>query len=157
MIYGQLENMAHEISVVPGIVLEGLRFLEGKDFASLPAGRIDIDGDRVFALVQDYRTKPETEVRPEAHSRYLDIQFIDSGCKKIGFASSTDAPPAVEDYSEERDIRFYDHVPHESSLLMTAGSYAVFFPWDIHRPGCSISEPCDVRKILVKIDMLHNR
>jgi len=34
---------------------------------------------------------------------------------------------------------------------MEAGSFAVFFPWDIHRPACAINEPASIRKVVVKI------
>ena len=37
---------------------KGLTFLKDKDLASLPVGRYDIDGDEVFALVQDTRRAP---------------------------------------------------------------------------------------------------
>ena len=36
---------------------KGLTFLKENDVASLPVGRYDIDGDAVFALVQEYETR----------------------------------------------------------------------------------------------------
>ena len=50
-------------------IRRGLRFLAGTDINSLPAGRVDIDGDRMFALIQDYDTVPKAEKRPESHAR----------------------------------------------------------------------------------------
>lgn len=44
-------------------------------------GRHEIDGDRVFALVQNYTTNPIEGALYEAHRRYSDIQFVFSGRK----------------------------------------------------------------------------
>lgn len=39
----------------------------------------------------------------------------------------------------------------EPMLLMTPGTYAVFFPEDVHRPFCQAGEPAGIKKIVVKI------
>ena len=40
---------------------KGYDFLKNTDLMSLPVGRVDIDGDDVFASVQEYITLPEAE------------------------------------------------------------------------------------------------
>lgn len=151
MIYGRLESFADEAMALPENILEGLRFLSRTNLAVLPKGRIDIDGDRIFAVVQDYSTRPKDDIRPEAHASYVDLQYVVSGKESVGFGHIATAPAAIEDFIEERDVRFYGEVPEESSLILSAGSYAVFYPWDVHRPGCVVSTPEDVRKVIVKI------
>lgn len=151
MIYGRLDNIEAEASTLPETILEGLRFLERSDIASLPKGRLDVDGDRMFAMVQDYHTKPREEARPEAHKRYLDIQYIFKGEEYVGLAPLAKAPAPVEDLLEEKDICFYDAVKDESMILLSAGGYAVFYPWDVHRPCVAIDAPTPVRKVVVKI------
>ena len=42
-------------------------FLNRDDLGSLPLGRVDIDGDAVFANVQEYDTVPAEEKQLEAH------------------------------------------------------------------------------------------
>src|SRR4051794_4404145 len=51
-----------------------------------PLGRHDIDGDECFALVQSYTTKPIAEAKFEAHRKYIDIQFIQSGQETLLWA-----------------------------------------------------------------------
>ena len=58
---------------------KGYDFLKNTDLMSLPVGRVDIDGDDVFASVQEYITLPETECRYEAHDKYYDIQYVAAG------------------------------------------------------------------------------
>ncbi|AJY45522.1 YhcH/YjgK/YiaL family protein [Martelella endophytica] len=152
MIYGRLDNVDLEQATLPEAVLEGLRFLKETNLENAPEGRIEIDGDRIFASVQDYDTRPAEANRPESHIRYFDIQYVVSGEEAIGFAPLNAGMRAVEDHAEERDILFYDTVAGETSLMMPAGSYAVFYPWDVHRPGCAVAEPGKaVRKVVVKV------
>lgn len=42
---------------------KGLRFLRETDLAAIPVGRYEIDGDAVFALVQEYETHLPEECR----------------------------------------------------------------------------------------------
>ena len=59
----------------------------------------------------------------------------------------------MEDLLEEKDTIYYKENPAagEKMLLMTPGTYAVFFPEDVHRPFCQVEKPERVKKIVVKI------
>ena len=85
---------------------QGLTFLKETDLASLPAGRYDIDGDAVFALVQEYETRVPEECRWEAHYMYMDIQYIVEGSEKIGW-STLGSVVKTEDRPED-DVYFFD-------------------------------------------------
>ena len=54
-------------------------FLREADLARLPLGRADIDGDEVFANVQEYDTVPAGQKQMEAHRRYYDVQYVVEG------------------------------------------------------------------------------
>nr|WP_321524524.1 YhcH/YjgK/YiaL family protein [uncultured Cohaesibacter sp.] len=151
MIYGSLENLSLDEANLPANILEGLRFIANSDVMSLPLGRHDIDGDRIFALVQEYESKSLEDARPEAHKRYLDIQYVAKGKELIGIAQLAKAPAMSEDLLAEKDVCFFASVPDESMLCLSEGSYAVVYPWDVHRPGCAAGEPTMVRKVVVKI------
>ena len=59
--------------------------------------------------------------------------------------------PIAQDYDAERDILFYTDVQNEVELIMRPGNFAVFFPEDIHRPGCADGQAAKIRKIVVKV------
>ena len=153
MIYGRLDNLPEVSATLPQAILEGLRFLAQTDLMALPEGRNEIDGDRIFAVVQNYEPKPKDEARPEAHKRYIDIQYVAKGKELIGITALSKAPNVVEDLLEQNDVYFLDGLEEESMLTMSEGSYAVFYPWDVHRPCCSTGEASQVRKIVVKVAM----
>nr|WP_321457140.1 YhcH/YjgK/YiaL family protein [uncultured Cohaesibacter sp.] len=151
MIYGTLENLSLDEANLPGNILEGLRFIAKSDILSLSLGRHEIDGDRIFALVQEYEPKKKEDAKPEAHKRYIDIQYVAKGKELIGIAPLTKTQKMSEDLLAEKDVCFFSSVEDESMLSLSAGSYAVVYPWDIHRPGCSAGDASEVRKVVVKI------
>ena len=125
-----------------------LDFLKTTDFSKLPDGRIEIDGDDVFAMAQSYTTRPLEDSKWEAHRKYIDVQFIVSGIEKIGVAK-TDSLSPLADYDEEGDCRFYEGDGVFPTLA--EGDFAIFHPWDAHMPGVACDSPSEVRKVVVKI------
>ena len=89
--------------------------------------------------------------RPEVHRRYIDIQFLAWGEEKIGIAIDTGNNKVSESLLEQRDIIFYHDSEHESFIEMIPGSYAIFFPQDVHRPACNKNATTAIRKIVVKV------
>jgi YhcH/YjgK/YiaL family protein len=149
MILSRLELVAREPALYPGLLGKGLEFLTKTDLTKLPVGRVDIDGDRLFALVQDYETGDKATKKPETHAKYSDIQVVVSGEEVIGYAPLAGETP-TENLFAEKDVAFYAQPANETELVLTAGAFAVFFPTDIHRPGVARKGATKVRKIVVK-------
>ena len=123
------------------------QYLEQADILHAEPGRHDLDGDRVFALIQDYTTKPVAEGRWERHHRYIDLQYVASGEELIGYAPV--ARLALAPYDAERDIAFLEG---DGSLVhMPAGHAMLLWPDDAHMPGIACGEPAAVRKVVIKI------
>lgn len=151
MILSHIDLLASDKARLPADIVRGLEFLATTDLTALPTGRVDIDGDAIFALVQDYETEPKERRRPEAHVRHLDIQYIASGREVIGYAPINRGGDVAEDLLSQRDVVFYAAVAGETDLVMEAGNWAVFYPNDIHRPCCISGSSAKVRKVVVKI------
>jgi len=118
-----------------------------RDFSGVAAGRHEIDGGNVYALVQEYQTKPP-HGRWEAHRKYIDVQFVVSGAERMGWAHLRDLRVS-EKYDESKDALF---LQGEGNLLeMRAGMFAIFWPEDAHMPGLAIGEPGPVKKVVVKV------
>lgn len=114
-------------------------------------GRVDIDGDNVFALYQSYESKLPENVRFEAHNAYIDIQLILSGEEEIHVQ---DRQELEVEQPYAFDIEFQkipsDHTAHV--CVLTPHTAAVLFPEDAHRPGIRFkgnAVPC--RKVVVKV------
>ena len=136
---------------LPAAIERALDFLRSTDFSKLAPGVVEIDGKNIFAQIIDLTTREVAENRPEVHRRYLDIQFLAWGEEKIGIAIDTGNNQISESLLEQRDIIFYHASEHESFIEMTPGSYAIFFPQDVHRPACHKIVATPIRKIVVKV------
>lgn len=126
---------------------KGLAFLKEANVAALPVGRYDIDGDTIFALVQEYETKPLDQCRWEAHYKYTDIQYVVTGGEKMGYTnitrtSKTEDKPAEDVYFLEAD---------GDQFQVKAGFFAIFTPQDAHMPGIAIAEPKHIKKVVIKV------
>lgn len=126
-------------------------FLECSDLKGLGEGRIDLEGDDLFALVQKYRTAAESEKLFETHSRYMDIQCLVAGEELMGYAPTETLEPAVP-YDQGKDIAFYGRAPMSTSLVRE-GTFTLYFPGEAHMPGCSLrgKGSREVRKIVFKV------
>lgn len=151
MIFGHVRDLESRFSWLPEPLRKAVEHLGATDFSRLPAGNYELMGKDIYVQVIDMATKPFAETRPEVHSRYIDVQFLHCGSENIGVASDTGRNPVSEDLLEERDLLFYSTMENESTLTMTPGSFAVFFPSDVHRPGCAVSAPEPIRKVVIKV------
>lgn len=148
MIIDSLKNSVQYREVHKGFA-GAFDFLEKAIEQELPVGRYEIDGDRVFAFIQEYTSKTESSY--EAHKNYIDIQFIVAGTEVI-YAADISSMTVRDEYSTEKDIMFLEDYEKASKAVLTAGEYGIFFPHDAHKPGlCFDGKPDNVKKIVVKV------
>ena len=122
-----------------------------KDAANLPAARLLKGG--LYASVQRYETAPEESKAWETHQVYADIQFIASGRERILYAPVESFQPTTP-YNPAKDVQKYDGagVSNVTSMVIPAGSFAVYLPQDGHKPGCQASDrPEPVVKVVIKV------
>ena len=135
----------------PVAIQLALDYLASTDFDKIEAGRYPIKGDLIYAQVLDLETKDKSAILPEVHRKYLDVQYLHAGKERMGVTPDLGNNPIAQDYDAERDILFYTDVQNEVELIMRPGNFAVFFPEDIHRPGCADGQAAKIRKIVVKV------
>lgn len=127
-----------------------LDYLTSTDVRSLTPGRHELDGDHVFALVQDFATRPPEACRWESHRQYIDVQFVAQGVERMGWIPLALARE-LEPYDAARDVAFY--AAGGDFVTLEAGMLAIFWPADVHAPCCSPAggEARQVRKVVVKL------
>jgi len=150
MILDTLKNSARYCGMNPAFK-EAFAFLERAVRENLPDGRYELDGDKLYAMVQAYETKNEADTKWEAHKKYIDIQFMISGTEIIGW-DSIDNLPADQVYNEEYDCYVYQ-APSATALILESGTFAVFYPEDLHKPGQAYPAPAPIKKVVVKIKL----
>jgi biofilm protein TabA len=149
MIVTDLEHAQQQVALTPALQ-KALTFLRQAGSSSLPDGRVEIDGEQVYALVQSYETH-RGEPKFEAHRKYLDVQFVAAGEEIIGWAlidrMAVDAP-----YDEAKDVCLGRVAPTEvTPVRLSAGHMAVLYPTDAHAPKLAAGTSTSVKKIVVKV------
>lgn len=150
MILDELRNAAMYRSLGPGVAA-ALDYLASTDFRAVLLGRQELDGQRLFASLARYSTKPASDARWEAHRRYLDVQYVVDGEERIGWTPIAPELPIVEPYSAEKDLIFFDAAG--PLVELRPGRFAIFAPHDVHAPGLHVlpKEVCEVFKVVVKV------
>ena len=148
MIFDTIENSKNYCACHKAFAM-GFDFLRKAVAEDLAPGVYTLDGKHVYASIQEYTTKPAGELL-EGHREYIDIQYVVSGEEKIECANLEDCREAVP-YDPEKDMAFYTCQGKKAILECTAGNFAVFYPWDAHKPGAQLAEPASVKKIIVKV------
>jgi len=147
MILDKIENI-QQYNGLSHLLNEGLKFVAETDFSKIEPGKIVLNDNLLFATVSEYATKPAADCKLEAHKKYIDIQFIVSGEEKIGFTTLAGQTPSVP-YNPEKDIVFYSE--EVTFLTLTSGTFAIFFPSDLHQPCVAATSPSNVKKVVVKV------
>jgi YhcH/YjgK/YiaL family protein len=151
MIYDSAKNL----DFYKGLGMEGryakaVDFLKNTDLENLEPGKYEIEGKNVFANVVEYTTIPWEEAKYETHQNYTDIQYVIKGSETMTYAPIDELKENVP-YNEEKDVAFYDNENPGLKVVVKAGEYMIFNPWDGHKPKAAAGTPAPVKKVIVKI------
>lgn len=151
MIVDTLANRHIYQSLSPRIAA-ALEHLANTDFSQLAVGKYPLDGDNLFAIVNDYHTKEKSTELFEVHQKYIDVQYVYSGEEEFGYLPLAEQIPS-KPYFEPHDFANFDYESNKadaSYVKLKAGMFALFFPGDIHMPGTgAVATP--VRKVVIKV------
>ena len=149
MILDSLARCAEYIALHP-LFPAAFDYLKAFD-PNTPDGKYEIDGKRLYAMVQRYTTAPEEAKAWEAHQVYGDIQFIVSGREKILYAPVGELQSAAP-YNEVKDVEKYTNegVKNVTAAVIPAGFFGIYLPQDGHKPGCMVDGPEPIVKVVIK-------
>lgn len=152
---GHIDNLPLESVSFSESIYKALTYLRTTDCTGLAPGRHNVSSADVFLMVQRYRAKDPAGSLLERHERYVDIQFLAQGSEYIGYCPylhGSEGPK--EDRLAKDDIAFYPDRAGESHLLLLPRMYALFYPTDLHRPGCvgpGVDPNAEIVKLVFKI------
>lgn len=124
-------------------------FLAGCNLNELPDGTTQIDGSRVFVNVMEAELREAEGAVYEYHKRYADLQINITGSEY--WELTMEGRPAAE-FDEAADIGFVSGQAHSMGILGN-GRFALFLPYEFHKPSCISSVSSHVRKAVVKIEI----
>lgn len=131
------------------VIVEALEKLNELLLNNPAEGRIEMDGDKLYASIMEFDAKPMTELLAEKHEQYIDVHYLIEGEETIGWFSLQEDSAAAKSYDSEQDYALYEPSPEELLIRLKPGMFAVFFPHDIHRPG--MGESGRIKKAVIKV------
>lgn len=146
MIYDKIDHIETYASISERLS-KGLQLLRETDFSALEPGRYEVDGSELYFMIQSYQSKEKNDT-PEAHKKYIDIQYLISGEELVGVGSLSEM---TEEVTANPDSDFWLYHGPLSNIKLGAGWFAVFFPQDPHAPGIAVDQPAPVKKVVVKV------
>lgn len=152
MIFGHILAKETEAAYAAPI-REAIGYCRETDVSAMGESRFLLKGEDMIALICDRVTGAAAEKLPEVHRRYAELQYVAEGSELMGYYPDRGDNELLKDCLAEKDTLYYKENPaaEETMLLMTPGTYAVFFPEDVHRPFCQVEKPERIKKIVIKI------
>jgi YhcH/YjgK/YiaL family protein len=146
MIHANLENISRYEILHPSFQM-AFDFFKTKDLKNLPIGKVEIDGEKIFAIVSEVEAIKPQESKLESHKKYIDIQIPLSAKETMGWASVGKLKNIAVEYNNQKDIMFFEDVA-TSYIAVNPGEFVVFFPEDAHQPCIGEGK---IKKIIVKV------
>lgn len=148
MIIDNLEN-SERYSLLHPLLEKALSYLKETNLHATAPGKYSIDGDNVFAIVQEYETLDAANEQMESHKEYMDVQYAISGVELVGLAVLNNQSVS-KSYDAETDFMLYEDAPSFFAEL-AKGMFMIFFPTDLHMPCIKKEKPAAVKKIVIKV------
>lgn len=148
MIIDLLEN-AEKYAAVHKRISLAFHYLQTTDLDKIAPGKYAIDGDNIFAIVQEYKTMDAANEEMESHRKYIDVQYMIKGAELVGHEYLKGQMPSKE-YDATEDFMLFPGTP-SFFTKMEAGTFMVFFPTDLHMPCIRVDEAAMVKKAVVKV------
>jgi len=127
---------------------KAFEFLKNTDLDTIAAGRYAIDGDNVYAMVTENKTKDFDSTKWESHRNYIDLQMVITGEEKIGRAAIADVIVTMP-YDAGKDLINYSG--DGKFYVADPNTFFLFFPGDAHRPNITTNGNTPDKKIVIKI------
>lgn len=151
MIKDKLENAEKYYNVSKNLK-KGFEWLKSQDLENIESGKYNIDGEIVYANIQEYETKEDALY--EAHKKYIDIQYMIRGREMVGVCERTVCKNNIP-YDPQKDIEFMDCTKTDEWQTLNSGEFLVLFPEDAHKPSITPKELQGskniVKKVVVKV------
>ena len=147
MILDTLANHARYSGISPRFA-RAFAFLQ-QITADAAIGRHEIDGEEIYAFVQQHMTKPIAEKQLEVHRKYIDIQYVVKGREVIYWAPLAELTHVTMAFDEKVDAALYSGIPN--MVPVRPGQFVLLFPEDGHAPSCAWDAPAEVLKVVVKV------
>ncbi len=102
--------------------------------------------------VMEFETSPAEEKKAEMHRKFIDIQLLISGEEMIEYGLSEPDLALYDEYRDEDDYQLTDKIEHKNELILQPNMFAIFLPYEPHKPGNAVGGQNKLlKKLVVKV------
>lgn len=130
-------------------IFRALQYLQTTNFSNIEKGKYEVEANKIFALVNEYKTVNAATNQMESHLKFIDVQFIVTGEELIGHGFLANQTISKK-YDKKNDYMLYADAPQFFSKF-TAGMFAIFYPTDLHMPNLQVNKSILVKKVVLKV------
>lgn len=104
--------------------------------------------------VVEQETVATESKQAELYRQYIDIQVLISGRECIEYGVNFPDLSLYDDYRETEDYQLTADIANKSAVILSPKMFAVFFPYEPHKPCCHVQgEPVTLKKLVAKIPL----
>ena len=136
---------------LPKVIAEVCDYLNTLDLNALENGRHDIN-DQIYMNVMEPETAEPSSKKAELHHEYLDVQVLIRGTENIEVGTNYPDLSKYESYNEADDYQLCADIDDKFTVTMKPKMFAVFYPYEPHKPCCVVNGKTEkIKKLVVKV------
>lgn len=136
---------------LPKVIAEVCDYLNTLDLNALENGRHDIN-DQIYMNVMEPETAEPSSKKAELHHEYLDVQVLIRGTENIEVGANYPNLSKYESYNEADDYQLCADINDKFTVTMKPKMFAVFYPYEPHKPCCVVNGKTEkIKKLVVKV------
>ena len=136
---------------LPKVIAEVCDYLNTLDLNALENGRHDIN-DQIYMNVMEPETAEPSSKKTELHHEYLDVQVLIHGTENIEVGANYPDLSKYESYNEADDYQLCADIDNKFTVTMKPKMFAVFYPYEPHKPCCVVNGKTEkIKKLVVKV------
>ena len=150
MIISSLTSLNFKVGL-PKVIAEVCDYLNTLDLNALENGRHDIN-DQIYMNVMEPETAEPSSKKAELHHEYLDVQVLIRGTENIEVGANYPDLSKYESYNESDDYQLCADIDDKFTITMKPKMFAVFYPYEPHKPCCVVNGKTEkIKKLVVKV------
>ncbi|HDL1861720.1 TPA: YhcH/YjgK/YiaL family protein, partial [Mannheimia haemolytica] len=101
--------------------------------------------------VMSFETTPAEGKKAELHRKFIDIQLLIDGEEMIEYGLSQPDLSKYDEYRDEDDYQLTAEIDDKNNLILKPNMFAIFLPYEPHKPGNSVNGNKTLKKLVVKV------
>lgn len=135
---------------LPPVLVRLCQKLQKLDLINLELGWQNLE-DGIRMNVMAFETSPAEGKKAEIHRKFIDIQLLIEGEEMIEYGIKEPDLTKYDEYQAEDDYQLTPAIDDKNEVILQPNMFAVFLPYEPHKPGNSVNGNKPLKKLVVKV------